>query len=634
MHTMNRPKVAFAAILSFVVLNLTLCNTAAQAHPLFFHYTAIADTKDRIFEELYFPCMNDLALIAFGGRFTTHVEGVFSRQNLNGFSTLADANSPPYDSFSLSCSINYNAMVEFTALQKVSDGYDTIVLRGIGDAASPLVDSTGTYNEIDSYQLNLVGKTVLTAVRGSDDAHVLLVKGVGALTGPERIILPATGAIAGFSFPLTDPAINSSGTVAYAATKNYNGSLHLITVTESGLVTELLDDSSPFTGISSVIMNDVGSMAFSGILAGGETGVWRLDLVNDRWNLTQLASSKNLDCIEFGPVAMNDLNAVTFGCIGSSMMYAAYLSNAQGLHQLVSPGTQLLGRTASQIIITRESVNIAEQIAAHVDFDDGTSAIVRIDPTAIPPWLSVITSSAFELSTAANGGSAAIVTPVNIPAKRLLLSFDVAFRKSDKAELRVMLGDKLLKSIAATPSGVVRQHVKIPLDLRSTAKGAPSWARSNLRFEIIGGHRAAVQISNVMIPGVFADPLRSDPGHRWKIDTSKGGMAGPVDTTAFPVGVQLQNSSTAGNHLGVAILSSPGFDAPREIIRSTLNINGSQLAKSKSAAALDPHCVEIDVNADKLIDLVCDAETTDSAVRVEAMTIDGWQIAGSTAVGR
>jgi hypothetical protein len=633
-QTVNGSAARRAVVL--LVTFLALSVATAQARPLFFRYTAIADTKDRLFEELNFPCINDLSLIAFSGRFSTHVEGLFSRHNLGGFNTLADSASTPYESFDLDCSINHNAMIEIGALQKVSNGFNNVILRGTGNSVTPLVDTTGTYNELNGYQLNLVGKTVLSARRASDDAAVLLVKGVGILNGPERIIVPGTGAVSQFSFPLTDPVINSSGTVAYAATKNQNGSLHLITVTESGLVTELLDDSGPFAGISNVILNDVGSMAFGGVLAGGEGGVWRLDLINDRWNLTQLASSRTLDCIEFTPVAMNDLTAVTFGCLGTSMVYSAYLSDAQGLHQLASPGTQMLGRTAAQTIISRESVNSDEQIALHVDFDDGTSAIVRVDPTFIPPWLQVVLSGAFELTTTSGGGGAGITTSVNTPTKLLLLSFDLTFPSQKGGELRVTLGDKLLKSFDATLPGI-RQHVRIPIDLRRTAKGAPGKARSSLRFEITGGRGGAVQISNVMIPGVISDSMRSNAGHRWHIDTSKGGRAGPVDTTAFPVGIQVAREAMGSKRPApVAILSSAGFDATHDIIRTTITVNGQLLSGTakKGEAASEPHCLERDVNADKLPDLVCDVMLTDSSVRVEALTINGWSIAGSATPGQ
>ena len=146
-----------------------------------------------------------------------------------------------------------------------------------------------------------------------------------------------------------------------------------------------------------------------------------------------------------------------------------------------------------------------------------------------------------------------------------------------------------------------------------------------------------MQISNVMIPGVISDSMRSDPGHRWHVDTSKGGRAGPVDTTAFPVGIQVPRETIGSKRqTAVAILSSAGFDTTHDVIRTTITVNGQLLSGTakKGETASEPHCLERDVNADKLPDLVCDVMLTDSSVRVEALTINGWSIAGSATPGQ
>ena len=636
MHMFNRFGSVGRALI-YIALCLG-CDASQAARPEYFRFTSIADTSEHFFSHLNFPCLNDLSRIAFTGTLSSGVEGAFSRVNLGGFNTLADSGSTPYEDFGLDCSINHNAMIEFTALKKVSDGFDTVILRGTGNSSSPLIDTTGTYEQFSGFQLNIIGKSVLGARRASDGANVILVKGVSTLNQPEVVIAPATGAISQFSNFATNPVINSSGTVAFAATKNQNGTVHIVTVTESGLVTELLGDEGPFGGVGDVIINDTGSVAFNGTLAGGEHGVWRLDQVNGLWFLKQLASSRTGPCTDFDAVAMNDLDAVAFACRDALSSSYVYLSDSQGLHLILGPGSQLLGRRVASANIGREAVNSDKHVAILVDFDDGSSAIVRADPTFIPPWLfPVAVSGAFQLEVSADNsgnGGAGIFTPINIRPALLQLSFDLVFPNKSSGELHVLLGDRLLKSIAAGAPGV-HQHFRLPIDLHKVSGHTTAGWTDQLRFEITGKSGAAVQISNVLIPGVIADAMQVDAETRWHSDTSKGGFVHFVDTTPFPVQVQvLANKQSTQRAVPVAIFSSEGFDATHDIDRGTLSFNGKLL---ESDSVKQASCTTRDVNADKLPDLVCDVELgapTKSgkapSVRVDAVSIHGWNVAGSS----
>ena len=645
MQTSNRSGLISRALIGIVLLYFTSGLTQVFARPVYFRYTSIADTSEHFFSSLNFPCLNDLSRIAFTGFLSSGVEGAFSRVNLGGFDTLADSGVTDYESFGLDCSINHNAMIEFTALKKVSDGFNMTVLRGTGNSASPLIDSTGTYSVFSSFQLNLVGKSVLGARRASDNANVILVKGVGPLTGPERVIIPGTGAISQYSNFATNPTINSSGTIAVAATKSQNGTVHILTVNESGLVTQLLSDEGPFIGIDDVTINDTGSIVFAGIVAGGERGVWRLDQVNGLWNLTQLASSNNINCVEFDAMALNDLDGVAFSCRDFNSFSYVYLSDKQGLHRILGLNSQLFGRTVLSASIGREAINSDKHVAILVDFAGGSSAIVRADPTYIPPDLVAAISGAFQLEVSADSGGPSITTTINTRPRLMLLSFDLAFPSQATGELQVMLGDKLLKSIAATQPGA-HQHISIPIDLRKDSRRVANGLVDQLRFEISGKSGATVQISNVLIPGVISDLMQADTNKRWRIDTSKGGHAGIVDTTPFPVRVEVvpgskQKTISTNHTVPIAILSSDGFDATHDIDRNTLRFNGTLLEPEvkQNVVAAHSRCIARDVNADKLPDLVCDVVlaapaklTTTQTVRVEAASIYGWRIAGSNDV--
>ena len=646
MHTSNRS--ALIRTLAVIALAYFISGlTPASARPIYFRYTSIADTSEHFFSHLNSPCINNLSRIAFTGRLSSGVEGVFSRVNLGGFDTLADSGTSNYVSFGLDCSINHNAMIEFVGLKKVSDGFDRVVLRGTGNSSSPLIDSTGTYDEFSSFQINIVGKSVLGARRASDHANVILVKGSGSLTGPQRVVVPGTGAISQYSSFATNPTINSSGTIAVAATKSQNHTIHILTIDESGLVTQFLDDSGPFIGIDDVTINNSGSILFAGIVLGGERGVWRLDQVGGSWNLTQLASSNTTECVQFNAMALSDLDVAAFSCNDFNSFSYVYLSDQQGLHKIQGFGSQLFGRRVQQASIGREAINSDKHVAMLIDFDNGSSAIVRADPTYIPPDLVTSISGAFQLEVSADGGGPSITTPIHVRPNLMLLSFDVVFPSRTTGELHVLLGDKLLKSIAASRPGG-QQHISIPVDLRKDPRIA-NGVIDQLRFEITGKSGAAAQISNVVIPGVISDSMQANAGKRWHID-AKGGHAAIIDTTPFPVKVEIaldgkQTAPSKNRAVPVAILSSDGFDATHDIDRNTLTFNGTSLPpdvkpETKQNTTTPASCNARDVNADKLPDLVCDVvlatsakSTKDQTVRVEATSIYGWRIAGSNETG-
>ncbi|HEX2584331.1 MAG TPA: hypothetical protein VHL14_04310 [Steroidobacteraceae bacterium] len=633
-RTLTRSLLLIAA--TYLITGLT----SAMARPEFFRFTSIADTSEHFFSHLNFPCLNNLSRIAFTGRLSSGVEGVFSRVNLGGFNTLADSGTSAFVDFGLDCSINHNAMIEVIALKKVSDGFDRVVLRGTGISSSPLIDNTGTFDEFGGFQLNITGKTALGAHRASDGVDVILVKGSGQLTGPERIVAPGTGAISQFSSFANNPAINSAGKVAFAAFKNQNHTIHILTVDEAGLVTVFLDDQGPFVGVGDVVINGSSSIAFHGTLGGGERGVWLIDQVNGQSFIKQLASSNNTPCVDFDAVALGDLDDVAFACRDFNSFSYVYLSDKFGLHRVLGPGSQLLGRRVSRANIGREAINSDKHIAILADFDDGSSAIVRANPTFLPPDFVINVTSAFQLEVSSDGGSPSISKPVNIRPGLLTLSFDVSFPARASSNLNVMLGDKLLKSVSASPPGV-RQHISIPIDLRKASRTS---SVEQLRFEITGKSSAAVQISNVVMPGVLTDAMNSGDNGHWHIDTSKGGHAALVDTTAFPVRVEISSDSKqkaqvpTNRAVPVAILSSEGFDATHDIDRSTLTFNGVLLETGVSNAAdKSLPCTERDVNADKLPDLVCNVVLKNTAkisssktVHVSAISTHGWNIAGSS----
>jgi hypothetical protein len=178
------------------------------------------------------------------------------------------------------------------------------------------------------------------------------------------------------------------------------------------------------------------------------------------------------------------------------------------------------------------------------------------------------------LLTTGGGSAAAIARPMVVSASRTKPSFDLMFTTAG-GRLEVTLDGRRLESIEASAPGV-RRRVTIPLDLQVLTQGHPTASQGMLRFELSGKPGAGVQLSDVVIPGAFADSMAEGSLARWQIDASRGGAAAVVDTTRFPVKLQVDpgESGHGRSALVVTVFSDDELDAATAIVRSTLRVNG------------------------------------------------------------
>jgi hypothetical protein len=264
--------------------------------------------------------------------------------------------------------------------------------------------------------------------------------------------------------------------------------------------------------------------------------------------------------------------------------------------------------------------------------------IARGDPVRFPD--TVLATGALQVATGA-GRSVTISTPIATPPVHVILSFDTAFLTAD-GELSVKLGDKALKSIAASDPGV-RRRVSIPIDMRAIAKEHGLGHVGSLQFVLTGKPGTSAQIADVVIPGLLADRMESVAHSRWHVDTSAGGSAAVVSTARLPVKIRLSRPEerdvpkSEANVVTVVVLSAKDFDAPADIERRSLRLAGSPVRTTRDKEGKEQlSCDARDVNDDKIKDLVCEVEVArigpskrGETLRLEAMTQFGWGIAGS-----
>ena len=639
---------AFAA---GILLVLAIVPTDAIAQRLFYRLTSIADTKPGFpWANLsQFPCQNSSSRDAFEALMVGDlgVDGMFSHHGVASFDTLADTGLGEYDSIGLDCTINLNGTVLFSALKKVQDGYQTLLLRGAaGTQLQTLLATDGTFDEFGGWQLSLQGTAVLLAER-PDGSYVILTQGSGPLTGPQRIIADNRPTNSPYTQFGNAPSINNSNTVAFTVVRRSDGSNAIVTIAQDGTVTNLIDSTGPFAGFSDIDLNAEGSLAFDGVQYGGLWGVWRLDPTGSSPALTKITDSTQTGSINFTAVSINDAGQVAYSFRDpDNFVGTVGIGNGSRFHSVfgpgpivLGPGAAVFGRIVASADIGRDSLNNFGQIEMHIDFYDGSQMIARAE--LVNPWanIAVVAEQAFALTTG-TGNQAGTGTTVSLPPTLMVLSFDATFLTGE-GELKVQLDDRLLTTVRASSRGV-RQRIRIPIDLRQKTRSTAPRKAQELKFVLAGAPGVAAQISNISIPGGRLDSRRPDARVQWHFNTQSGGWAGLVDATRFPVQIKVlaeepRNEAQAGI-APVAILSSASFDATRDIERDTLNFAGAPVRREPEAKGGDrPKCAERDVNGDKRPDLVCDfgspAPVAGGAARVrnatlEAMTPYGWMIEG------
>lgn len=618
----------------------------ALAQRAFYRFTVIADTQPQFpYQSLtLFPCQNSDDRVAFDAVLTGGVQGMFSRHDLGGVDSIADTGSTPYESIA-DCSINGNGLVLFSALQKLPDEYAQVLLLGGGNPLLTLLTAKadGTYDNFGAYQLNAQGKAVTIANRADGSGSVILTN--GPLTGITKIIAntsPSSPFVSLGNFP----SINGHNTVAFTAMRR-NGTIGIITIAEDGTVVNLIDNTGPFAGFDDLDLNDNGSLAFDGHQWGGLGGVWRLDTNGSTTSITKITDANETGSSDFTAVSINDSGQVAFSFLDEISQTTSTVGIGNGGKRFIlgpglivaGPGTAALGDIVSSAHIGRDSLNNLGQLVLEMEFYDRAPLIARAE--VVSPWQNIVaTAGAFALSTGRGSGTG-MHTVVTLPPHLLMLDFDATFL-TDKGELKVLLGDQLLKSIPASARGT-RQSIYIPIDLREKTRRRTPIKAQDLTFQLTGAPGAAVHVANINIPGAHLSSTPTDPIGRWHFDTKGGGggWAGFVDDTPFPVEVKLltgkQEQSGSSKEVSVAMLSTKTFNPTKDIERDTLHFGAMPVARETDTKGGNrPRCSERDVNGDRVPDLICEFEpatgkpsgSSPKNALLQGMSLYGWMVEG------
>jgi hypothetical protein len=616
---------------AFFAIAALMASADSSAGPFFFYrFTNIADTQPGFpYSSLSpLPSINSSARVAYTGRFSNSggpgIEAVFSRRELGGIDVLADSATSGYSLFGIDTSINSLHLVSFSAL-KGHDPTVTVLLRGQGNSATPIIsDASSDPNHLANFcgnQINNEGRVAFQA-RRSDGTHEISTQAEGVLNGVHRVIADE---VSGFTNLGCAPSIAHDGTVAFTAT--YLGRRGIFTKDEysTNTYTEIINNSSTYSGFGDIALNQFGGLAFTAFLQGGGRGVYRWQ---NGYVTTLMDTYHNPTGGAPVAVAMNESGVVTYELSRDANGSSIYRGPGSLFGRIVGFGSMLFNnRMVFAAHMSRDAINSTGQVVVGLVFFDGSTVIARGDPVNV---LQDIVVAGGLVLTAASEGSVNVGTSLPTPPKGAVMTFDLTFL-SLGGRLDVKFGDQVVQSIRASDVGV-RKVVSVPLD--------PKLALGGLQFAFAGGKGAGAQIANVTIPGLSSRPLDAEALASWKIDESGKGVAQIVDVARYPVKTQLVKAATQDPKkpgitlVNATVFSDDGVDASTDLLLGTLRVGGTAPRATKDKM----DCTVSDVNGDKLPDLTCAVELTDAALKagtlsVESMTQSGWAIEGAGALG-
>ena len=176
----------------------------------------------------------------------------------------------------------------------------------------------------------------------------------------------------------TLPAINDGGTVAFNASLDAGGSGIF---TGDGLeISTIADTSGIFSYFSSPTINDGGTVAFNAGLDTGGSGIFTSNVQE----ISTIADTSGLFDSFLSDVAFNESGKVAFEANLDNGINGIFTSANPLTDQVIALGDRLGNSTVTDLDITRQGLNDSGQISFTATLADGTQAVYRADPTAVP----------------------------------------------------------------------------------------------------------------------------------------------------------------------------------------------------------------------------------------------------------
>jgi hypothetical protein len=349
------------------------------------------------------PVVNNAGAVAFKAR-RFGVRGIYRRQG-GVLTTMADASG--FTRFG-SISINDAGQVGFEATQVGVQG--EAIFRSSGGAQAPMkiagTRAAGDFDFVNARpQINESGRVAFIGERIVASNFI-----AGVYAGDGGLVVPIYDESGPLDSFLGNPSLNDNDVVAFLATRDTGGG-GLFLGSGKSTATTIADDTSTFSsvfGFSDPVLNNQGQVAFrAGTTAPeGPTGATGEGIFFFNGStVTPIFQGTADQFASLGDPALNNAGDVAFVIEPESGNQILVTGPDLVAARVIGSGDTLAGHTVSNLIISREALTDAGQLAFAAYFTDGEAGIFLATPT-----LELV--SAASLKTHSGAGTFAVPLPL------------------------------------------------------------------------------------------------------------------------------------------------------------------------------------------------------------------------------
>jgi hypothetical protein len=327
-----------------------------------FTFTKIAETNNDTFSSFgIWPAINNQGNVVFSAELSSRGSGIFVG-NGGTTTTIADT-SGILSLFSSRPGINNAGVVAFGAnLKTIGSGIFTVDSKG---TLTTIAESTQPRGVFGDPVINNGGTVAFSSTINGDQAIFI------SSNGTLRTIADTTNNP--YSF-FDGYAINDGGSVAISARQvNGNGG---ILISDGQNTTTAVDTSDRFSFLFPPVINNSGIVAFKGVVKAlaGE-GIFT---VSDG-KMTTIA--ENIGQFNFfeNP-AINNSGTVAFKGVLKVGGLGIFTGSNPLTDKVIAAGDPLFGSTVTDLFLSNQGLNDANQVAFYAKLADGTTGIFRADP--------------------------------------------------------------------------------------------------------------------------------------------------------------------------------------------------------------------------------------------------------------
>jgi hypothetical protein len=345
---MKTSRSAVAFVLTFVLAT----PGSGLAAPVRYVFTPIADTSGPFQQVGQFSSINDSGTVAFKADLRTGGGGIFAG---TGHAIITIANTQAFPADVGGTWINEAGMVVFRG--RLVDGADGVFAGSGGPITTIALGSFFSFPSINNQGAVALG-----------NGNAIFVGRGGPLT-PIAVI---GGPLRGFG----DPAVNSAGTIAFAA--GLDGGTNAIFVGNGGPLSLIADTSGSFASFGAFpVINDAGTVGFLARLDTGITGLF----ATAGASFSTIADTTG-PYSQFDLFSLDDHGAVAFQALLDDGGKGLFTGPDPVSDKVVAVGDVLFGSAVLDVTLYRAGLNNHGQVAFLALLSDGRHVIVRADPLA------------------------------------------------------------------------------------------------------------------------------------------------------------------------------------------------------------------------------------------------------------